>query len=275
MRVCILGYDGLEYDIVEKLNLTQIKQREYGKVQVPIVGGIDDPSTPIVWTSFITGQPPEVHGVDMPEVWDNAFDGFRSFIRKHKTLYGISRRFKVGYKVRGAIGIEAKFPSRKNIKCPTLFDEIDPSIPIGIPVFNKNLSKIYPVGEVIKVRQDPSNRLNFEKKNRELFVQEVETLFQAIKKDWKLLMIHFHITDLFGHVFWGTEKLITLYEEINNLTKKVKMELKKDDLVLIISDHGMSKLGHTKEGFYSLSQKFGLKNPDITDFFKIILNFLD
>jgi hypothetical protein len=275
VRVCILGYDGLEYDIVEKQNLTQIKQREYGKVKVPIVGGIDDPSTPIVWTSFITGQPPDVHGVDMPEVWDNAFDGFRSFIRKHKILHGISRRFKIGYKVRGAIGIEAKFPSRKNIKCPTLFDEIDQSIPLGIPVFNKNLSKVYPVGEVIRVRQNPSYSLNFEKKIRKLFTQEVEDLFEAIKKDWKLLMVHFHITDLFGHVFWGTEKLITLYEEMNNLTKRIKMELRKDDLVLIISDHGMSKLGHTKQGFYSFSQKLGLKDPDITDFFKILVNFLD
>ena len=128
---------------------------------------------------------------------------------------------------------------------------IDPSIPLGIPVFNKNLHEIYPVGDVIKARQDPEYCIYFEKRVRRLFSQEVNNLFLAINKDWKLLMVHFHITDLFGHAFWGTDKLMTLYEEIDYLTKRFKDKLTKEDLVIIISDHGMSKLGHTKQGFYT------------------------
>lgn len=270
MRVCILGYDGLEYNLVEQLGLRNITQSEYGRVKVPIAGGIDDPSTPIVWTSFITGQPPSVHGVDMAEFWDSSLDGFRSFLRRHRTLHNLAKKFKLGYRVRGNIGIEPKFPSRKNIKCDTLFDIIKPSMPLGIPVYNKDLHGTYPVGDVFKAIQDPNFRREYEARIREIFDREVEELFDAMEEEWKLLMIHLHITDLLGHIYWGTERLAILYEEMDLLTKSVKEKLQKDDLLLIISDHGMGRLGHSKYGFYSLNRRLGLNNPDIIDFFGII-----
>lgn len=270
MRVCILGYDGLEYTLVDQLKLRNIMQSEYGRVRVPIAGGIDDPSTPIVWTSFITGQPPSIHGVDMPEFWDSPLDGIRSFLRRHRKLHNLAKKFKLGYRVRGNMGIEPKFPSRKNIKCDTLFDIIKPSKPLGIPVYNKDLYNTYPVGDVFKAIQDPNFRREYETKIRQKFSREVEELFEALEEEWKLLMIHLHITDLLGHVYWGTERLALLYEEMDLLTKRVKERLQPDDLLLIISDHGLDRLGHTKYGFYSLNRRLGLKNPDITDFFGII-----
>ncbi len=270
MRVCILGYDGLEYTLVEQLKLRNIMQSEYGRVKVPIAGGIDDPSTPIVWTSFITGQPPSIHGVDMAEFWDSSLDGFRSFLRRHRTLHNLAKKFKLGYRVRGNIGIEPKFPNRKNIKCDTLFDIIKPSIPLGIPVYNKDLHSTYPVGDVFKAIQDLNFRREYEARIREIFDREVEGLFDAMEEEWKLLMIHLHISDLLGHIYWGTERLSVLYEEMDLLTKRVKKRLQRDDFLLIISDHGMGRLGHTKYGFYSLNRRLGLNNPDVTDFFPII-----
>jgi len=270
MRVCILGYDGLEYTLVDRLKLRSILQREHGRVRVPIAGGIDDPSTPIVWTSFITGQPPSVHGVDMTEFWDSPIDGLRSFIRRHRKLHNLAKKLKLGYRVRDNMGIAPKFPSRKNIKCATLFDIIKPSIALGVPVYNKDLHATYPVGDVFKAIQDPVFRREYEATVRRIFKREVEALFEALEKEWRLLMIHLHITDLLGHIYWGTEKLSLLYEEMNLLTERVEARLRPDDLLLVISDHGMSRLGHTKYGFYSLNRRLELENPDITDFFRII-----
>ena len=274
MRVLILAYDGLDHDLVETLSLRNILQREHGKVDVPIVGGIDDPSTPIVWTSFITGESPEVHGVDMPQMWDNEFDGLRSFVRRHRGIHNILKRFKVGQKVREATGARSSFPSRKNIKVDTFFEVVKPSVALGVPVYNKNLEEIYPIGDVMRARQDPEYLPVFEERVRGIFDEEVKTLFDAIDGEWRLLMVHLHITDLFGHAFWGTEKVATLYEEMDLLTKRVKARLREDDLVLIISDHGMSKLGHTKKGFYSFNVKIGLVDPDIKDFFNIVTGLL-
>ena len=274
MRVLILAYDGLEHDLVETLSLRNILQKEHGKVEVPIVGGIDDPSTPIVWTSFITGEPPEVHGVDMPQMWDSEFDGLRRFVRKHRGIHNILKRLKAGYRVREVVGAKPSFPGRKNIKVDTLFEFVKPSVALGVPVYNKNLEEIYPIGDVLRARQDPDFLPVFEERVRRIFADEVERLFDALGGDWRLLMIHFHITDLFGHAFWGTEKLATLYEEMDLLTKRVKERVGDDDFVLIISDHGMSRLGHTKKGFYSLNVRLGLEEPDIKDFFKIVTGLL-
>ncbi len=274
MRALILAYDGLDHDLVEELRLRNILQREHGRVKVPIVGGIDDPSTPIVWTSFITGEAPEVHGVDMPQMWDNRLNWLRRYVRRHKSIHGILRRFKVGYRVRETMDVKSSFPSRKDIKVDTLFEVVKPSVALGVPVYNKNLEEIYPIGDVLRARQDPDYLPLFEEKIRSTFAEEVERLFDALEGEWRLLMIHFHITDLFGHAFWGTEKLATLYEEMDLLTKRVKEKIGDDDLVLIISDHGMSKLGHTKKGFYSLNLSLGLEEPDIKEFFNIVTGLL-
>jgi len=83
-------------------------------------------------------------------------------------------------------------------------------------------------------------------------------------------MAHLYITDILGHLYWGTERLAVLYEEMDLLTRRVKERLKPRDVVLIISDHGMGRLGHTKYGFYSLNIRLGLREPSITDFFNII-----
>jgi hypothetical protein len=270
MRVCILAYDGLEHSLVKELKLRNILQREFGTVEVPIAGGIDDPSTPIVWTSFMTGQPPSVHGVDMNEFWNSRVDTVRSFLRRHRTLHSIARRLKIGYKIREGIGTQPRFPSVENIKTDTLFDVIQPSIALGVPVYNKDIYEVYPMRGVFRAIQDPVYREEYEERIRRVFEQEVEELFESIKHEWKLLMIHFHITDLFGHIYWGTEKLATLYEEMDLLTKKVKEELGPRDILLVISDHGMERHGHTKLGFYSLNLELGLGNPDITDFFRIV-----
>jgi len=274
MRALILAYDGLDHDLVERLCLRNILQREHGRVEVPIVGGIDDPSTPIVWTSFITGEPPEVHGVDMPQMWDNRLDGLRSYVRRHRGIHGVLKRFRVGYRVREAMDVNPSFPSRKDIKVDTLFEVIKPSVALGVPVYNKNLEEMYPIGDVVRARQDPDYLPVFEERVRRIFAGEIGRLFDVIEGDWRLLMTHFHITDLFGHAFWGTEKLVILYEEMDLLTKRVKEMLVDDDLVLIISDHGMSRLGHTKKGFYSLNMRLGLEEPDIKDFFNIVTGLL-
>ena len=269
-RVCILGFDGLEQTLVEELALRNLLQQEHGRIRVPIAGGIDDPSTPIVWTSFITGQSPSIHGVDVPYVWDSPFDKLRSLIRRYPTIYNIAKKLKLGYRIRETVGTELKFPSRENIRCETIFDVIQPSVAISVPVYNEDLWRNYPVGEVFKAIRDIEFRREYEKRVRTIFQGEVEELFSALGGEWKVLMIHIHITDLLGHIYWGTEKLALLYEEMDLLTNRVKLRLRPEDLILIISDHGMGRYGHTPYGFYSLNIELGLENPAITDFFRII-----
>ena len=62
MKVLILGIDALEYSLVEKWDLKHLKQKEYGKVIVPIYQGAGEPVTLVVWPCFITGKEPKDMG---------------------------------------------------------------------------------------------------------------------------------------------------------------------------------------------------------------------
>ena len=62
-KILIIALDGLEYTYIDQGNYPHIKQQEYGTVKVPVTE-IDEASTPIIWSSFVTGEQPEIHGIN-------------------------------------------------------------------------------------------------------------------------------------------------------------------------------------------------------------------
>jgi len=57
-KALILGIDAIEYDLVEKWDLKNLKQEEYGKTELPLLPG-QEPVTTIIWPCFITGKNPK------------------------------------------------------------------------------------------------------------------------------------------------------------------------------------------------------------------------
>jgi hypothetical protein len=95
--------------------------------------------------------------------------------------------------------------------------------------------------------------------------------FKAVGK-FDLVMGYFNLADSIGHLSFGiTEKMAKVYQELEQLTKKIKNT---EDSILIISDHGMKAVGrygdHNQNGFYSFNHKIGLNQPKITSFHDII-----
>lgn len=63
-KVVMLGFDGLEYTLVERGPFTNLKQREFGRVDISCCAKKGEhPATPMICTSFITGTTPERHGI--------------------------------------------------------------------------------------------------------------------------------------------------------------------------------------------------------------------
>jgi hypothetical protein len=90
--------------------------------------------------------------------------------------------------------------------------------------------------------------------------------------EFNLVFGYFNLADSIGHLSFGIEeKMVKVYQELDDLAKKAT---KRDDLVLIISDHGMKAVGrygdHNKNGFYSFNTTLGLKMPKITQFYNLI-----
>jgi len=99
--------------------------------------------------------------------------------------------------------------------------------------------------------------------------------FECLGK-FDLIMGYFNLADSIGHLSFGiTEKMREVYRELEKIAEKVKGS---DDLILIISDHGMKAIGrygdHSPNGFYSFNRKIGLKLPKITHFHELIRRIL-
>jgi len=274
-RVLILAFDALEYDLVEKFDMENLKQEEYGIIDIRDLLL----STPIIFASFITGLPPEKHGVRY-RMWSSDF--LEKLSAASIVRLGL-RRIKGKRKILEKIGFKRGFHTQRHFKkkgIRTLFDIVDNSIALNVPSYQEWTTK-----ELINSFHDAmkysSRRDEFEERLWDFHEREVAECLRHIEQhDWKLIMAHFKFTDYFGHMFGGNlTKMWEVYTTADNLVTEIKTKIDSDDtLLLIMSDHGIRPIGkygdHSDHGFYSLNQKMDLNNPKITDFFPIILEWL-
>lgn len=277
MKVFILAIDGLEYNLVEKWDLKNLKQTVYGKGKSFITR--DVPYTPTMWTSFITGKYPEEHKINTWWTW-GIFEHFKklpiiSKIRgkgKFLKLFGINPRRLV-----------KRTDWKVNIE--TIFDKIRPSIPLFIPAYNESekfhqFEKELNIFDLIRKRGNEKMPIEtLEEIILKNHQKRKEIMFEEIEKDWKLFMVWFDLCDLFGHVFWTINfpKIRWAYYEFDSLVKKIKEKIKDKYLFLIVSDHGMelSEDGvtgnHSDHFFWSLNIKTDWRPKDFTSFFDFII----
>ena len=290
MRVFILAIDALEYDLVEKFRLNNLKQTEYGKIDVSEFRRYHPSSelwTPLIWASFISGVMPEKHKVGAYHRWNSDLLQRVSTISKEIGLN----------KILSKLGFLSLFSSKtrpfnhadwKKTGPKTIFDYASNPIALGVPSYsydkqimkNKSLTK--------HVLEKSITEKQFEKIVMKTYRERCELAFSLLRRDWDLFMFYIHgISDLFGHLFLGdVKKMLKAYLELNYLVGRIKKQIEGKVLFLIISDHGMVNLGtygtykskkygeHSNHAFYSINTRLELRNPKITDFFHVITRHL-
>ncbi len=269
MRVLILGIDALEYDLVEELNLRNLKQVEYGKVIEPPTKLL----TPILWTSFITGT--LEHGVE-------AFTVKNPLIKASKDFLGMLRidpyikPIWLFYRALTKAGMSSRRVDKRDWQAKTIFDYAKNPVAISIPAYNEwesihRLRLEYPLARFVGKRHEKKAQECIEA-NWRIFHRKMNYTSEMLERDdWDLLMVHFLILDNIGHLYWYRPgKLRDAYRFMNNAVGELLSKVK-DQLVLIVSDHGMKKGLHTNYAFYSSNVPLGLKNPKLIDFHDLII----
>lgn len=281
-RVCILALDALEYDLVEEFDLKNIKQLEYGKTDVST---FKDLATPIIWASFLSGLPPEKHGLDINAIphWRSSFiDKLRQLSIKMKL-----DRIKGKGKILEFLGFEhrafyeemiTEFRSRR---METVFDVIPNAEALSVPPYQKWIDRETQL--LLKQAIEKEEKISaFEQHVWNIFEQKRDKCIKIIQGgNWNLFMTHFMFTDLLGHLFAGNlTKMFGVYIKAEQLVEDVKKIIGDETLLLIVSDHGMKTFGkgiygeHSNHGFYSSNVQLNLVNPKITDFFDLIVKTL-
>jgi len=277
MKCMVLLLDGLDYDLVEKWNLTYLMQEEHHKFKVPekyynrkVVPSV--PYSPIIWSAFVSGLEPNKVGIDYWWTYGKILDKIRKLpvIRTIKN----KRRFL------SKIGIKRRLIDKKTLSVSqTLFEKITPSIAIDVPAYNPNsevhriMSDLVTIGDIEKCIQMIFNTLQQRKKK----------ILNNLSREWKLFVAYFSLPDLLGHIAI-VKKRTTLkrgYQILNEFVRTVKSMIRDDHIFLILSDHGMQVSSdgitgiHSDYAFWPLNRRTTWRPKDFLDVHKKIVEWAE
>lgn len=261
MKTFILALDALDYVVVDGGDFPNLKQVEYGEIDL---SGFKELFTPVIWASFITGEPPEEHGI-------------ASFVRwRSPVLNWLQDRLKVKNKKYGRIlrklGFKSRNVSKEDLKCKTIFDYASRPIAISVPSYNEWEDLHYLRRRMIEAVGNEAVTRQLINENRRVYEQKVEKIFQMIKCDWDLFLVHITLIDTVGHLRYDEdERILQLYAEMDSLAHRIQNHVSDEFWFLIVSDHGMSEGKHTANAFYSSSMKVGYSGVTIQHFFNEVV----
>lgn len=283
-KVIILGIDAIEHDLIEKLDLKNLKQKEYGKTILPLSPG-QEPATEIIWPCFITGKEPNDMGYSSLNIYAKSLRPIITLINPVISKLFIDTKTKEEtQKIQGRLSILyvsimllkkvglINKPTKEDIKADSIFDNKKiKSIHLHIPVLDTNDFPDYRK-DIINVISEKALHPIIEMKQKKEFKQRTKEVYEYImKNNWQLFMQYFYVLDGVQHTFYkNPKKIVEFYLMFDEFIKKVSEIINDKTLLLIVSDHGLKKGIHTPYGFYSVNKKLGLKNPKIIDFRKII-----
>jgi hypothetical protein len=264
-KVLIVSFDGLDYDLIQKYGLKNIRQKEFGKIdnQTNICVQV----TSELFASFLTGTTWEEHGMV-------GLDCYKSpLLRKIESLnrYKYFRKFSgirsTLYRNLPFVSSAKRHVDCKDLRKSTFLDKTN-SEDIGVRAYSPGYNV-----DILQVM----DRHGIEKA-----VEELDRFEEGKKMElWRALgekdvvMVHFHKPDFIHHWYWEVgrmDKVKEVYEEVDAFAAEIlnKAEENDFDTVIFMSDHGLpdvEKGGHNENAFYSCNHElFPDKTPHITDF---------
>lgn len=270
--IYILGLDGLEHEFVEKWECSNLKQREYGKIKVPINKFGRVPTTPQVWMSFLCGKR---ISIDFGTFYlaRTMIVRILKFARKYADLsLGLAGKVKTTKQIRGHFSnmtVENYLNQKLNQET---FLDITNSEKINVPYYNyddkaREIVSAFGKGKISMQETVAGLNLIYETRKQQI----LETVETVRNKD--VVFAYMHYPDILQHFFFHTpSKIRGHYVDLENFVSLLKRKLDDSTLFLIISDHGfdLKTETHSTYGFYSSNVNLDPKPERITDFYEIL-----
>ena len=277
MKVTVLGIDGLDYNIVEELNLVNLKQAVYGKLSIPdecyrvLARGGRSPWTPLCWLSILTGDvPPKKYQMTRNIQFDNQLleslrwrlGGMLRFVKgKRKILW------KLGFKPSRATTALKQEPISKDIGC--FFDLVEKGVDFNVPTYSDNY-KLKPPKKLMSWK----DLLPYVEEEDQLMKRYVTSIIGS-GADYDLFMAYTRLLDHYGHQMYRTEQFYYRYRMMDLFVRDVSKMIV--GLLLIVSDHGIRSLPSTTTGgehsdhaFYSMNVPLDVPMNSLTDVYNAV-----
>lgn len=271
----VLGWDGLDYDLVQHFDMAAAFGPSNTRLETfdnPVIG---KPHTYEVWPSIITGVHPDDHGLHADrythgQSWSNPLLNVAALVSKYTVPDAL--RWRVGRMLRGR-GASFEFESldyyREN-GIWTVFDGRQ-AFALGIPnarsehdeALDIEVDRGATLAEYMAIETDgdgqtvhvPSVSLSALSTRLEADLgRKLGAVRAALRSDYDLVFVWLGYLDTVGHVAptvadpeaWVREG----YETAAQWTWFIRDWLKADDEVICVSDHGLKDGGHTSDAFF-------------------------
>jgi predicted AlkP superfamily pyrophosphatase or phosphodiesterase len=273
-RVVVLGVDALERDLVLEHDLESLLQAQHGTVTLP---EMDQIHTQVIWPTFFTGLRPEEHGITLENRYEWKHPVVRALKQSVSWALPGSVRSRIGAYLRSS-GFEMKYRDESYFETEgikTLFSHVR-STAISVPGYNEDdINEELRVG-MHAVLEGTDDRERLLDRCEEVFVDRRERVLEAVRGDDRLVMGHLYTTDAVGHVCYNDpDRLVEYYGLVSELVEDIRTEIGPEDLLLVVSDHGMRDGKHTDHGFYSVNREVGWDTEiHVTDFYDLLLDEL-
>lgn len=236
--IVVLAIDALEYELVERFQCNNLKQRYYGKTDI---SEFSEPRTMVLWSSFMTGlnKEEEVLALGDQEMWNIQRDRSETFFDWFDDPVVIDLP---GY----SYDLVQHENERKYLKA--FFDMRNQDE-------KSNILKSY-------------NDIAF---SHHKIVKK--QFLDALSEGHDFVLGYFSLADVVGHLNFGNNFMMKMiYKDLDEIASMIK------NPKIILSDHGMKSIGkfgdHSEYGFWSTAHK-DLGSPRICDFPNFIKEMME
>lgn len=283
----VLGWDALDYELVETFGLTEAFGPHYSQLETIDNPHLGKPHTYEVWPSIITGTTPKEHGIHVES--KNGVDW------KHPALAAISRtvqgivprriRTKFGRRLQNQ-GVKLDFKSVDYYQTrgiSTVFDGRT-ARPIAIPnyrvpaddelgiVFDRgaHLKQFLNVEETENGNTQPISTASLSRLEERLVAEasgKVGIVHSAIQREYDLVFVWFGFLDTIGHVAPVAAETEPGWQErayrmAAKWTTEIKNVIQNEDRLVCVSDHGLQKGEHTHGAFIGATERQLIEGAD-------------
>lgn len=267
MTTVVLGWDGLDYDLVHEFGLADAFGAHVSEIETIVNDELGKPHTWELWPSIITGQPPQTHGIHADEyIETNWSHPLVRWAARLSAPIPDAIRWRVGRWLRNR-GAEMAFEDTTAYADQwTIFDGRH-AFPLAIPNYRSavddrvgmtddrgaELAAVLETStddEGTTTRQPSTDPETFAARIAGGAGEKVGFVRHAIAQDYDLIFVWFSYLDTAGHVapaIDGSDAwLREHYDLAANWTQAIHQTLDADDVLVCLSDHGLQNGHHTE-----------------------------
>jgi len=263
MVLVVLGIDALDPELVDPANHLNLTLDTYQSIET--INSVEgEPSTHELWPTIITGLAPKEHGLKLEDgvAWENPLLRYGSAAASYLLPDGIQTS--IGAWLLNNTGEDAfRVPSTYYEKegISTVFDGREAAT-IGIPNYvvdpenedrehslRRNLGDLFERDGSAQGGHTSSDPAAFYEQCLEMSMVRIARARRALRGGRESLIFAYTSgLDLIGHVTYDQPNLqMQAYSELDDFVGEVASDLREDDELLLVSDHGLQNGVHTHE----------------------------